>query len=72
VGGNDARCDVIMLADIEPDVSDDEGAYGWCKRCECEAPIVKQDMGIGRFEYHGSKEIHRDMQWVCRECGDQI
>jgi DNA polymerase/3'-5' exonuclease PolX len=70
VGKREER-DVTMLADIEPDL-DDEGTRGYCRRCDCDVHVVKRDQGIGRFEYHGSKEIHVDMRDCCGECGDEL
>jgi hypothetical protein len=60
-----------MLADISPDI-DETAIYGFCRRCECEVLVVKRDQGIGRFEYHGSKEIHVDMRDCCGTCGDEL
>ncbi|WP_144156502.1 hypothetical protein [Paraburkholderia sp. BCC1885] len=61
----------MILLDTEPDPVE-EAAYGYCRRCECECVFVRRDQGIGRFEYHGSKEIHVDMRDCCATCGDEL
>lgn len=61
----------MMLLDCDPDPTE-ETTYGYCSRCRCECTVVKRDQGIGRDEYHGSKEIHVDMRDCCVTCGDCI
>lgn len=40
----------------------------YCPACKVEVVPEKVDFGIGRFEYWGSREVHRDVRIVCPEC----
>jgi len=62
------------MTDREPDYLDldDDRKLGYCKHCKAETYHVKQDCGIGRYEYQGSKGIHVDWQDVCTECGNEL
>lgn len=52
----------------DPDI-DAPMKTGWCCACECNVDVVKEDHGIGSFEYWGSREVHIDIQDTCTVCG---
>jgi Zn finger protein HypA/HybF involved in hydrogenase expression len=58
----------MSMLDYDPDISDDEGTYGWCEQCECNVGSIKVDFGIGGYEYWGSKEVHHEWREVCPRC----
>ena len=61
------------MTDREPDYLDlDTDRYGWCKTCAKEVVLIKRDVGIGRYEYHGSKGIHIDLRDHCADCENEI
>lgn len=43
-----------------------------CESCGKDAVIVQRDFGIGRYEFWGSRGVHRDMRNCCSECGDEV
>jgi hypothetical protein len=50
----------------------DEDLTGYCKSCDCETLTVRIDMGIGSYEYWGSKGVHRDWQDCCATCEEPL
>lgn len=61
----------MMLLDCDPGPTE-ETTYGYCAHCEKDVPVVKRDIGIGRYEYQGCKGIDRRMKDHCCECGEEI
>ncbi|CAH2910754.1 MAG: hypothetical protein CPSOU_1845 [uncultured Paraburkholderia sp.] len=56
----------------EPDYDDiHPPVMGNCDNCG-EVEIVQRDHGIGRYEFWGSKGVHRDMRDCCGKCGDEL
>lgn len=51
-----------------PDI-DPEPIKMWCRFCEANVETERKDVGIGRYEYHGAKGVHIDMQDICAVCG---
>lgn len=51
----------------EPDLE-----TGWCAGCGQECRVVAVDYGIGSYECHGRKGIHRDIQPGSSCCGDEV
>lgn len=62
------------MNDREPDYMDldDDRKLGYCKRCDAETYLVKQDAGLGRIEYWGAKSVHHDWRDVCSECREEV
>jgi hypothetical protein len=58
----------------EPDYMDldDDRVRIVCPHCRSDAVVIRRDFGIGRYEYQGSKGIHRDERDCCSECGEEL
>lgn len=42
----------------------------YCKNCKEHASFYQEDLGIGAYEFWGSKGVHHDYAWICSECED--
>lgn len=58
----------------EPDYMDldDDRVQIVCRHCGADAVVIQRDFGIGRYEFQGSKGIHRDERDCCSSCGEEL
>lgn len=45
---------------------------GWCSHCKKECDIISVDDGIGPYEMHGRRGIHRDIHPVSSCCEENV
>jgi len=50
------------------DEDPDDPGTKFCLECGEEVNIVKEDFGIGSYEFWGSRGFHHDYHWVCPKC----
>ena len=54
------------------DEFEDDHYYGYCQDCEQYVETVREDQGIGSYEYWGTIGTHHDYQEVCPHCGGYV